>query len=201
MKVNKSACPGALYQWVGDMIAGEAYEPSRVCFVRWSPGARAGGSGCKDPRHPCRALMKAGTQHDSSDEALRVLAALGVNHICSTLPSPRRDEHWSVEALTRLRERVESFGIKLDMAPLPMSSSYITAAENPNIILGKDPERDREIDGICEMIRNAGRAGIPALKYNFTILGSGAHRAHTRPRRRRLQHVSLPGSQTGAAAD
>jgi mannonate dehydratase len=52
-----------------------------------------------------------------------------------------------------------------------MSSSYIAIAENPNIILGKDPERGREIDDICEMIRNAGRAGIPALKYNFTILG------------------------------
>src|SRR5450755_4273938 len=89
------------------------------------------------------ALMKAGTQHDSSDETLRVLAALGVRHVCSALPSPRRDEHWSVEALTRLRERVESFGIRLEMAPLPMISSYITAAENPNIILGKDPERDR----------------------------------------------------------
>ena len=100
-----------------------------------------------------RALMKAGTQHDSSDEALRVLAALGVHHICSTLPSPRRDEHWSVEALTRLRERVESFGIKLEMAPLPMSSSYITVAENPNIILGKDPERGREIDGIRPHLR------------------------------------------------
>ncbi len=125
----------------------------------------------KTHTRPAGALMKAGTQHDSSDETLRVLAALGVNHICSSLPSPHRDEHWSVEALTRLRERVESFGIKLEMAPLPMSSSYITSAENPNIILGKDPERGREIDGICEMIRNAGRAGIPALKYNFTVLG------------------------------
>jgi mannonate dehydratase len=38
-------------------------------------------------------------------------------------------------------------------------------------MLGKSPERDREIDTICEMIRNASRAGIPALKYNLTILG------------------------------
>ncbi len=120
---------------------------------------------------PKKALMKVGTQHGSSDEILRVLAGLGVNHICSSLPSPRLDDNWSVEGLSRLRERVERFGIKLDIVPLPMSSHYIARAEMPNIMLGKSPERDREIDQICQMIRNASRAGIPCLKYNMTILG------------------------------
>jgi len=55
--------------------------------------------------------------------------------------------------------------------PLPMSSNPIDRAENPNILLGKSPERDREIDGICTMIRNAAKAGIPSLKYNLTLLG------------------------------
>ncbi len=128
-------------------------------------------AGAKKSASPRRALMKVGTQHGDSDEILRVLAALGVNNICSALPSPRFDEKWSAEGLTRLRERVESFGIKLDMVPLPLSSSYITRSENPNIILGKSPERDREIDNICQMIRNAKQAGIPALKYNMSILG------------------------------
>ncbi len=126
------------------------------------------------PRKPSpfqQVRMKLGTQHGSSDEILRVLAAFGVNHICGTLPSRKLDESWSIEGLSRLRERVESFGIKLEMLPLPLSSSYISRAENPNIVLGKSPERDREIDGICQMIRNAARAGIPALKYNLTILG------------------------------
>jgi mannonate dehydratase len=115
--------------------------------------------------------FKVGTQHDSSDLVLRVLAALGVNNICSTLPSAALDDRWSVDALTRLRERVEAFGIALDMVPLPLSSSEISKGENPNILLGRNPERDREIDGICTMIRNASRAGIPTLKYNMTLLG------------------------------
>jgi mannonate dehydratase len=115
--------------------------------------------------------MKLGTQHDSSDAALRVLAALGVNHICSTLPSAKLDENWSVERLTRLRERVESFGMRLEAVPLPLSSSYITKSENPNIMLGKSPERDREIEDICKMIQNCSRARIPMVKYNMTILG------------------------------
>jgi len=122
-------------------------------------------------RGPRASLMKVGTQHGGSDEILRSLAAFGVNNICGPLPSRQRDEHWSVDGLMKLRERVESYGIRLDMVPLPLSSSYITQAENPNIMLGKSPERDREIDDMCQMIRNAALAGIPALKYNMSILG------------------------------
>jgi mannonate dehydratase len=120
---------------------------------------------------PRKALMKVGHQHYSSNEILTLLAALGVNNICSELPSDKSNETWSLEWLTKLRGRVESFGIKLEMVPLPLSSKYITKAENPNIMLGKSPERDREIDSICQMIRDAARAGIPALKYNMSILG------------------------------
>jgi mannonate dehydratase len=116
-------------------------------------------------------LMKAGHQGHSSDADLRVLAALGVNHICSALPSRTYDDNWSVAGLTRLRKRVEEFGIKLEMVPLPLSSSPIARAENPHIMLGKDPERGREIEQICQMIRNVAEAGIPAVKYNLTLLG------------------------------
>jgi mannonate dehydratase len=124
------------------------------------------------PEKPApKALMKAGHQNHSSDADLRFLAALGVNHICSSLPARTLNANWSVEGLTKLRERVESFGIQLDMVPLPLSSSSISRAENPHIMLGKSPERDKEIDQICQMIRNAAKAGIPAVKYNLTILG------------------------------
>ena len=37
--------------------------------------------------------------------------------------------------------------------------------------MGKSPERDREIENICQMIRNAAKAGIPAVKYNMSVLG------------------------------
>jgi len=135
-------------------------------------GIAAAGGASLTPAAPARAaLPKVGTQHGSSDEILRLCAAFGVNHICSALPSEHFDGSWSVEGLMKLRERVESFGIKLEMVPLPLSSHYITRSENPNIMLGKSPERDREIDQICQMIRNSARAGIPALKYNLTILG------------------------------
>ena len=118
-----------------------------------------------------KALMKVGMQERTSDEDLVALCSLGVTHICGSVPSPRLDQNWSVEGLTKTKERVASYGMSLDMLPLPMSSSYIAKAAMPNIMLGKSPERDREIDDVCQMIRNAAKAGIPALKYNLTILG------------------------------
>jgi len=59
----------------------------------------------------------------------------------------------------------------LDFIPLPLNSHEISLAENPNIMLGKSPDRDREIDLIQNIIRNCSLAGIPAVKYNLTLLG------------------------------
>lgn len=66
---------------------------------------------------------------------------------------------------------VAAHGISLDMVPLPMSSAEISRAELPAIFLGPSPERDRNIDDICQMIRNCARAGIFQVKYNFTLIG------------------------------
>ncbi len=137
-------------------------------------GVPAGRGQASQPSNPPpKPRMKLGTQFGSgpSDETLRVLAPLGVNHLCCGLPSARLDEHWSVEGLTKLKERMESFGLELLMVPLPLSSSPIERAENPAIMLGKSPDRDREIEQICQMIRNVAQAGISCVKYNLTILG------------------------------
>jgi mannonate dehydratase len=123
------------------------------------------------PAATAPARMRVGTQQGDGDEMLRVFAAFGVNNICGSLPSKKLDEGWSVDALSKRRDRVAAHGISLDMLPLPMSSSEIGSAEMPAIFLGKSPDRDRNIDDICEMIRNVSRAGIHSLKYNFTLLG------------------------------
>lgn len=115
--------------------------------------------------------MKAGHQHDHSETTLRALAAFGVTNICSGVLSRDVAKDWSVESLTGLRQRIESFGIKLDCVPLPMSSVEISRAEMPEILLAKDPARDRAIEDICTMIRNCGKAGIPMVKYNLSFIG------------------------------
>ena len=122
-------------------------------------------------RPGARARMKAGTQHGDADSILKVLAGFGVNHICGRLPAAQIGPEWSVEELIKRRERVESFGLTLDMVPLPLSSYEISKSENPAILLGKEPDRQQQIDGICQMIRNVSRAGIPSVKYNLTLIG------------------------------
>jgi len=168
--------------------------------AEWA-GARhvaAAPAGTARPATPRPLLMKVGTQHDSGDETLAVLAAFGVDHICSALPSPRLDEAWSVEGLTRLRERIESFGLKLDMVPLPMSSHDIAHAEYPSLMLGRSPDRDRDVEAIQRMIGNAARAGIPALKYNLSLLGV----VRTEPTKGRggARYSTFSYARTGAEA-
>ncbi len=128
-------------------------------------------SGIVAPTTSPRVKMKVGTQHGHTDAILRACAAFGVNNICSSLPSAKMDEAWSVDGLSKLRDQVKAHGIALDMVPLPMSSSEISRAEMPAIYLGQSPERDRNIDDICQMIRNCARAGIFQVKYNFTLIG------------------------------
>lgn len=135
-------------------------------------GRASAGQGRTDHKTPS-VRMQLGTQFGAapSDDTLRAIAAFGVKHICSGFPAPQSDAQWTVDGLHRLRDRMASFGINLVMVPLPLSSSYITHAEHPAIMLGKSPDRDREIDRICGMIRDCAKAGIPAAKYNMTILG------------------------------
>ncbi len=107
-----------------------------------------------------------GARHDTDFE---VWAQLGVNNICSNPAGNPRD--YTLETLEQHREKVESYGITLDMVQLPLSSTPLEQCQSPHIMLGKSPERDREIDSICELIRDLARAGIPAAKYNLNIIG------------------------------
>ena len=147
-----------------------------------------------------KGLMKVGTQHGSSDEILEVLCSLGVNNICSSLPSAKMDANWTVEGLTKLRERVESYGIHLDMVPLPLSSAYITRAELPSIMMAKSPERDRDIDSICQMIRNVAKRGHSGTQVQHEHPGRRAHGVHAGPRPFPLQHICLRQSEAGTAS-
>jgi mannonate dehydratase len=115
------------------------------------------------------AHLKLGTQHGDTDDILTAMAAFGVNHICSEPPSQEKDP-WSTDALSRKREHIESFGVKVDGLRL-LHPATIEKSEIPNVMMGKSPERDREIEVICNKIRNAAKAGYPMLTYNLSMLG------------------------------
>jgi len=110
-----------------------------------------------------------GTQYPArSDDECRQLAQLGVRHVCFDPPGNPHD--WSLDDLKRHRDRLDSFGLQLDMVQLPLSSHPIEKQDSPDI-LSAGPERDRQIDSICRLIERIGEAGIPATKYNLNIIG------------------------------
>jgi mannonate dehydratase len=114
--------------------------------------------------------MYLGTQISPRDDTdYRVWAQLGVQHVC--VDPPGNPHHWSLADLNSHREHVESFGLVLDMVQLPLSSRPIEEGQSPNILLGREPDRQREIDSICALIERLAAAGIPAAKYNLNIIG------------------------------
>jgi mannonate dehydratase len=108
----------------------------------------------------------------TDDRALMFFKRHAVEHICGYPPNEDQREAWTTLSLTRLRERCESHGIALDMVQFPfMSSSAIDSPTGKAVMTGREPERQREIDEACEIIRSCAAAGIPAIKYNFNLLG------------------------------
>ncbi|MGP1395505.1 MAG: mannonate dehydratase [Inquilinaceae bacterium] len=113
--------------------------------------------------------MYVGTQVAARDDTdYQVWAQLGVRHICADPPGNPHD--WTDDVLTAHRDKVESFGLTLDMVQLPLGSRPIEESQSPDILTA-GPDRDRQIDSICALIERLGAAGIPAAKYNLNIIG------------------------------
>jgi mannonate dehydratase len=74
--------------------------------------------------------------------------------------------------LEKTRDLCEKRGIALDMVALPfLTSSHIDREQRGAIMLGNSPERDRDIEHINMMTAHCAKAGIPAFKYNMSLLG------------------------------
>jgi mannonate dehydratase len=117
--------------------------------------------------------MHVGTQQGPTNpQMLQYLKRHGVNHICGYPPDPGAKGAWTPDDLQRTRDLCERHGIALDMVALPfLSSSHIDHEPRGAIMLGKSPERDRDIEHIQKMIAACAKAGIPAFKYNMSLLG------------------------------
>jgi mannonate dehydratase len=122
---------------------------------------------------PKRALMKLGCQSGpTSDQRLQFFKRHSVNNISGYAEDPEKKGYFSVEDLSRLKERCEKHAISLDMIePGFLASSHIDRTARPAIMLGESPDRDRDIEHVQNTIRNCAKVGIPAIKYNMSILG------------------------------
>jgi len=126
-------------------------------------------SGPPSDYKPGKAVMKVGCQRGSNDKHLALLARCGVTQCCG-YPEQGEGGSFEVDAMQRLLERGKKAGVDIVMIQFPLPSSYIARAQMASIMMGK-PDRDRDIDKCCQIIRNAAKAGIPCIKYNMTILG------------------------------
>jgi mannonate dehydratase len=117
--------------------------------------------------------MHVGTQRGPTNpETLDYFKRHGVDHVCGYPPDPGERGYWTVEELEQTRELCEKHGIELSMVALPfLSSSHIDRERRGAIMLGQAGERDRDIEHIQKMIAGCAKAGIPAFKYNMSLLG------------------------------
>jgi len=103
-----------------------------------------------------KANMHVGAQGiGTSKTELQFLVRYGVNHIDASV------KNTEVETLLQHKEEAAKEGVSFEMIHIGISRS---------ITLAQSPQRDRDIDAICKIIENAGKAGLRGLNYNFCIL-------------------------------
>ena len=120
---------------------------------------------------PKKVLMKVGCQSGgTTEENLQLKGRCGVYNIDGGSPKFIPGVGWDLEDSFRKRDACEKYGISLDAYHWALTSAGIDKVSVPNVMLGKSPERDREIDMLNQMIMVAGKTGVKVMNYNTTIL-------------------------------
>ncbi len=103
-----------------------------------------------------KAKMHVGVQGiGTSKPELEFLVRHGVTHMDASV------ENTEVATLLRHKEAAASEGVSLQMIHIGLPKS---------ITLAQDPQRNRDLDTVCQAIENAGKAGLRGLNYNFCIV-------------------------------
>lgn len=120
-----------------------------------------------------RSQMKLGCQSSPTDaKRLQFFKRHSVNNICGYVPDPSKRGYPTVEEISAVKDLCDKHKVSLDMlAPPFLASSHIDRTERPAIMLGESPQRDRDIELVQSMIKSCAKAGVPAIKYNMSILG------------------------------
>jgi mannonate dehydratase len=135
--------------------------------------AAARDSGSAETNVRPQARMHLGTQQGpATPEMLDYLKRHGVEAICGSPTVAKDQTRWTREDIERLRNLCTAHGIALEMVALPLlSSTHIDRTRRGAIMLADDPQRDRDIDDIHQVIEACAQAGVPAMKYNLSLLG------------------------------
>ncbi len=120
--------------------------------------------------------MHVGTQRPiTTAEMLRFFKRHGVDHCCGWPPrkegGPRRD--WKPDEIAPQKDLCEKHGLSMDIIGVPfMTPPHIDKNPRAGILLGENPDRDREIEYVQELIVACAKAEVPCFKYNLRILGT-----------------------------
>ncbi len=102
-----------------------------------------------------------------SDETLAFAKQLGVDYvkICGGhLMGPAQQGVLPADGLQALQEKLDRFGLSLAVVLLPQGRD----TQYWNARLGR-PERDQEIEDVCETIRVIAAAGVPVVEWTWSI--------------------------------
>lgn len=156
---------------ISTVIKGGLGATAAMASVGSSVAAGKPVGGQKDSTNtPKPVFMKVGCQQGgTSKENLEFLARHGVFNMDGGAPKVIPDVGWDLDDSLAKREACEKYGISLDAYHLPLSSAGIDRVSMPNIMLGRSPARDREIEMLQQMITVAAKTGVRTLNYNTTI--------------------------------
>lgn len=141
-----------------------------------SPGV-ASAQGTGRQAASSRSLMKAGTLLDANeitDEDFRRVRRYGIQNVYARAPISDPDRMYAtVTELRRMKEVGERNGVSVDIVrPRNLAMSNIDSERWPAIMLGESPQRDRDIEGFQQLIRNCAIAGISGIRYTLSIVGN-----------------------------
>jgi mannonate dehydratase len=128
-----------------------------------------------NPNRPPQMVL--GTQRRASNAAmLQEFRRHGVERVWGYPPDPPLESgrgYWLASEVAQTKEFIESEpGLEMHAATLPfLGSSLIDREDHPAIMLGKSPERDRDIDDIHKCLEACAAAGVGLVKYNMSLTG------------------------------
>ena len=110
---------------------------------------------------------------DFSGERLQWAKQLGVDYVkidADCMMGPSACGRVTRQEMQRAQDLLGSHGLEIAVVLLPQRPY----TQYWNARLGR-PERDREIEDVCETIRVISEAGIPVVEYTWTIVGVWGH--------------------------
>ena len=111
--------------------------------------------------------MKLTTSSDLSEESLQFAKQLGVTHLkidSGKLMDERQRGPVQLTKLLEAKRRIEAYGLQIGVALLPQG----VGSQHWNTRLGR-PEREQEIEDVCQTIEILGKEGISVAEYVFNL--------------------------------